>query len=443
MIKTQNLIKDLKASNHKIHNILKRIKGYKKLKTLKNKKIVRLRKNIYFKNKIKKRSNFSDINTNFSDTSSLESLENSFEYKIELFKLINKITKKYKIISEITKENINDKINNIMIQDNKDKINIILDIDQTLVYSYKVENDKSKVLNSNINNYNIKDNHYIEFYIGNQKYIYNIQVRNDLKQFITKLSKYCNFYVNTMANPTYIKAVLTLLNEKYNLNLNNNGINNVFITFPNNKKTLPPEITKDGNFLILDDNICAWDESYFSNIIPVKKFYGIFNEINSSKYTFDTIYQYYLFTNKIYCFNEYKREFYDLNKLPFCCEASWSDINQLNYIAKIIIKSYFLSKLLKIPIYYSYYNIINNILNNIKIYYEGEDKPFIQDLVLLLGGQFVLDINEAKYILIKGNKNNFVHECKNNEYKLINIKWLFDSYFTFNRCEEKKYKIEY
>ena len=101
-----------------------------------------MRKNIYFKNKIKKRSNFSDINTNFSDTSSLESLENSFEYKIELFKLINKITKKYKIISEITKENINDKINNIMIQDNKDKINIILDIDQTVVYSYKVENDK-------------------------------------------------------------------------------------------------------------------------------------------------------------------------------------------------------------------------------------------------------------------------------------------------------------
>ena len=52
-----------------------------------------------------------------------------------------------------------------------------------------------------------------------------------------------------MANPIYIKEVLTLLNKQYNLILNNSGSNNVFITHQNKKKTLPFEITKNGNFL--------------------------------------------------------------------------------------------------------------------------------------------------------------------------------------------------
>ena len=152
-----------------------------------------------------------------------------------------------------------------------------------------------------------------------------------------------------MANPSYVKAVLTLLNKKYNLNLCNNGINNVYITKQYEKKTLPPEITKNGNFLILDDNICAWDKSYLSYIIPVRKFYGLFNIGNSFKFTYDSVYQYYLFTNKIYCFNELQRQFYDYNnKLPFCSEASWSELNQLDYISDLIIKCYLISKLLNI-----------------------------------------------------------------------------------------------
>lgn len=112
-----------------------------------------------------------------------------------------------------------------------------------------------------------------------------------------------------MANPLYIKEVLNLLNKKYSLYLNNNGFNNVFITHQNSKKTLPPEITKNGNFLILDDNVCAWDKSYFSNIISVRKFYGSYNGINSTEINYDAVYQYFFFTNKIYCFDELKTIF--------------------------------------------------------------------------------------------------------------------------------------
>ena len=245
-----------------------------------------------------------------------------------------------------------------------------------------------------------------------------------------------------MANPVYIKEILILLNQKYNLILNNNGINNVFITYQNNKKTLPPEITKNGNFLILDDNICVWDKSYLSNIIPVRKFFGSFeNNINSTEALYDTIYQYYFFTDKIYCFNEKKRKFIDLqNKLPFCSEASWSDNNQLYFIGELIVKIYLLNKLINIPISYSFFNIINNILRDCKIYYDDDDKYFFQDLVLLLGAKFVQNINDATYVLIKESQKNLIKDSKNKDYNFINIKWLFDCYFSFIKLDVDKYK---
>ena len=246
-----------------------------------------------------------------------------------------------------------------------------------------------------------------------------------------------------MANPIYIKEVLTLLNQKYNLNLNNNGDNNVFITYYKDRKTLPPEITKDGYFLILDDNICSWDKSYLSNIIPVRKFYGIYNNLSSKESAYDTVYQYYFFTNKIYCYNEQKREFYDLNnKLPFCSEASWSDINQLKFITDLIIKIYFLNKLINIPINYAFYNILHIILNDCKIFYDGEDKSFIHELIILLGGKNELNINDATYVLVKDNNNIFLNKIRNEDYNYINIKWLFDTYFSFLKLKEEKYKIK-
>ena len=441
MLKEQNDINNQKftKNRNKINQIRK--KKEKKIK-IKIKKLKRYSKKFYIKKKTKIISTFSEDKTILTDFTSEETNENSNEYKKELIEIINQISTKYNINHSIYDNNIIGKIDNIILKSKNNKINIILDIDQTLVYSQRIYNEKDKIqiLNDNI----YSDNHFIEFYLENKKYIYYIQVRNGLKDFILKLSPYCNFYVNTMANPIYIKSVLNLLNKAYNLNLYNGGncANNVFITYQNEKKTLPPEITKDGNFLILDDNIYAWDKTYLANIIPVRKFYGSFNNINSEENSFDTIYQYYFFTNKIYCFNEQKREFYDLNnKLPFCSEASWSDNHQLNNISKLIIKIYLLNKLLNIPVSFSFFNIINNILNDCKIFYDGEDKYFIDDLVILLGGTLISNINNATYVLIKENNNKYVNELKNSNYNFINIKWLFDTYFSFIKCKEEKYKL--
>ena len=442
MIKTENINKTSNSKKNGIHKKLKRLNRYKVNKKVNNKKSVYFRKKLFFKKKIKKHFLLSNCKTIYSDTSSTEAIESSFDYKNELLKIIKKISIKYNLENyNISEYNINNKINEILLQPNS-KINIILDIDQTLVYSQRINNKEELALYNNNNEYS-DDCHFIEFILENKKYLYNIQVRKGLKEFILKLLPYCNFYISTMANPIYIKEVLTLLNKKYNLILNNSGSNNVFITYQNEKKTLPSEITKYGNFLILDDNICAWDKSYLSNIIPVRKFYGLYNNVNSTEYIYDTVYQYYLFTNKLYCFNENKRQFYDnKNKLPFCCEASWSDLYQLNSISELIIKSYILNKLLNVSLSYCFYNILNNILCECKIYYDGEDKNFFQELILLLGGNYVDNINESTHILIKENKNIFINESNQKNYNFINVKWIFDSYFSFMKCDIEKYKYK-
>lgn len=438
MTKKLNFNKKKKITKNIIKKRFKRIKRFKYRIKIKKEKSKRFKKKLFCNKKIKN-SIFLDEMNSFVETPSKKVNEiNEFllDYKNEFMKIIKNISSKFKINVNISELNIDNKINEIISQKNKTKMNIILDIDQTLVYSKRIDEK------SYLNKIEDTDNHYIEFYLNNEKYLYFIQVRKGLNEFISKISPYCNFYINTMANPVYIKEVLTLLNKKYSLSLNDNGSNNVFITNYKDRKTLPPEITKGGYFLILDDNICSWDKSYLSNIIPVRKFYGIFNNISSKDSAYDTIYQYYFFTNKIYCYNEQKRKFYDLNnKLPFCSEASWSDINQLNFIAELIIKVYLLNKLINIPISYAFYNILHNILNDCRIFYDGEDKSFIQELIILLGGKNELNINNATYVLVKDNKSIFWNKIKNEDYNYINIKWLFDTYFSFLKHKEEKYKI--
>ena len=267
MIGNQNArIKSLKGK--KQIKKFKRIRGNKKFKNFKKNKFRSLRKIIYKRKREKDSSIISEEKTSInSDISSTGINEIIHYYREDLQNIIINIKNKYKFedINGLNDDEyeLGNKINNILSKDKSDKLNIILDVDQTLIYSKEI-NEKEMLLYSNNKS---TDCHFIEFNFNNKKHFYFIQVRKGIKHFITKLSQYCNFFINSMANPLYIKEVLNLLNKNYNLNLNNNGSGNVFITHQNSKKTLPPEITKNGNFLILDDNVCAWDESYFSNII--------------------------------------------------------------------------------------------------------------------------------------------------------------------------------
>ena len=434
--------------NSKLLNLsIERIRGIKRSKNNKIMKKFYFRKKIsFFRKKLSSNNeNSTEEKTNYSENTE-DNIKESYEYYHKLRILIKKLSQKNKLDnhSDDIKEKEDyfvSKINNIINDYNKSKINIILDIDQTLVYSQSLTdiNDLNYINNLNLDK---TDSHYIMFTLDNKQYLYYIQIRPGLKEFLSKLSPYCNFFINSMANQNYVKAVLILLNQKYNLNLNDNGSNNVFITPANARKTLPYEITKEGNFLILDDNIYAWDKTYLNNIIPVQKFYGYLNfDIRERNHKNETLYPYYFFSNKIYCINDYDKGYYDkINNLPFCCETSWNEINQLSYTSDFIIQIYILKELFKLRINFSFLYIINNILADCYIFYEGEDEDFIKELIELLGGNYIKDINKSTHILININKIG-INVKLDDKYNYINIKWVFDSYFTFEKCEEKVYKI--
>ena len=324
-----------------------------------------------------------------------------------------------------------------------DKIKLILDIDETLVYSHVIEEiQKNENQELNLEPINLgKDEYMLKIYSEfNEKiYVLKLRIRPGLSNFFKKLSPFCEFYVNTMASKPYVSQVLKILEKNYGLNISNE---NVIYTAANERKILEEKITNNENFLILDDNICAWDINYITSIIPIQKF-NDFNFAQNPK-NIDIIYQYYLFSNKIYCFNEAKRNFMNLYgdiPVPHCVEnINSNEINEKNgqffYIPEIIIKSFILKKILNIPIRHCLHFIQNTILKNCIIYYSGYEQDFIHEMIFLLGGTVVTNLNNKNITHFIKNKN--IDE-KYDE-KFVDVKWIFDCFFTYKKCNEEDYK---
>ena len=335
-----------------------------------------------------------------------------------------------------------------------EKIKLILDIDETIIYSQVLQEIQKVPQNpifpdKNYDNYLIQnlgqDEYYIKIFEQIQKKIYlvKVKIRKGLALFFKKLTPFCEFYINTMASKSYISAVLKILEKDYDFFIKEE---NIMFTSPNSKKILDEKIIKDENFLILDDNICAWEIGFTPSIIPIQKFNDLsrFNNI-------DIFYQYYLFTNKIYCFNESKGGFIDSNKIPHCVEVTNNEKNirsQLYDITEIIIKSFLLKKILNIPIRHCLHFIQNTILKNCKIYYQGNEQDFIYEIISLLGGIIINDASDIKNATHIIHNKNFLKNEENilnkddNKY-IIDVKWIFDCFFKFKKCDEKKeeYKV--
>ena len=343
---------------------------------------------------------------------------------------------------EISTENLKNEINSISYCD---KINLVLDIDETLVFS-KIDKELKKD-DTNINDAyedSPKDDiYYIRLESIDKVFIYKIQVRKNIADFFKKLAPYCKFYINSMACPLYVRKIVTILYKNYGLVLSNVNENNIICTSPLKKKSLPEEITKNNNFLILDDNLCAWEVAYIPSIIPVQKFRGL---LDSNEIINNVFYQYYLFTNKIYTYDEFKRPFLDKeNKIPYCAEVTTNEKSQLHYISEIIKKSILLSKLIDFPIRHALHLIQNTILKECYIYYDGYDKDYISEIIYLLGGSIVKNIKDATHIIY--NKNIVNGNLDENIYKdkyVLDIKWIFDCFFYYTRCNEYScnYKLQ-
>ena len=165
------------------------------------------------------------------------------------FENLKKFIKIENAPSQIPEKNVNVKFltenlkNSINSLNFSEKINLILDIDETLVYSKIVKefkkNGEENKITEEFKQHEDKDIYYIKLDAITKIIIFKVHVRKNMTEFFRKLSPFCNFYINSMACPLYVKEVIDILCKNYGLKFSNINENNVIFTSSVNKKCLP------------------------------------------------------------------------------------------------------------------------------------------------------------------------------------------------------------
>ena len=143
----------------------------------------------------------------------------------------------------------------------KDKINLILDLDETLVHT-TIDTGELRFYNSNFITYRFEDNgiKYITYY------------RPHLFDFLNESFKKFNMYIYTFGTKLYANKIIKEICEK----LGFNPFIKIYTRedFPNRKKFLQDCDITNFNVVIIDDNLSVWSANSLNNIINIKPFYG-------------------------------------------------------------------------------------------------------------------------------------------------------------------------
>ena len=369
-----------------------------------------------------------------------------------------------------------------------EKINIILDLDNTLIHTFIPSPEETNLIFNKLLNLNKEKNFFkIDLINNNKSFVVYFILRKGIKNFFNKLKNFCNFYINSSGRIEYVKAVAKKLEKECNIKITkiiaredeNVNIFKNFNAF---------EIDYS-NSIIIDDKIDVWNKykvkilkKYPSSFILVSKIFfnqgfmnlsneiqkKIYKDLNSNiNFDFNIIDEKNWMNTKIL---KYKYEFSDYNKILtienyLTCNLENESNNQLEFYANFIKKifslrnfffnyclnnkynnsiiSYKLINLLRINIFY---NKIFNI-----DYVDDEKKIIIKHIIFTLGGKvfdlddiYDRDIKPTHYIISDSNTkiNNNIKKNKS-LYYLINENYIFDSYYLLSELDEKDEKYSY
>lgn len=303
------------------------------------------------------------------------------------------------------------------------KIDLVLDLDQTLLYTTPIKNT--------IDNQTCNDVYQLSLKVSDEHTVkYQVTFRPQLKEFISKISKFCNLYINTQAQKQYAYEVINIMRKDFELYIEDKNI--ITSTSMNYKpKTLSSDITNE-NFLIIDDTITSWNEMYYDNIIPSMKFYSGTNR--------NCIYHYYFNNGSIFEFDESKRHCYDKDQIVYSAESTISKKKQLMYIYEAVHKSYLLSLIRKIPIKFAFRFIRENVLKDCILYlYIEDDIEFYKEMIFSMGGAVTIETSKASHV-VYGKESIITSETKTFN---VNIKWLYHCYYFVSRMDENDDEYKY
>ena len=327
------------------------------------------------------------------------------------------------------------------------KLNLVIDLDKTLIYVTQIEKgekfkEKKGVINCEFLNENL-----------------SCSFRKSSEKFFSLLKNIYKFYIYTTSTKEYAKNFSNIIEKRYEIKFEN-ILSKLSINIKGMKKRLSNIQLSKNNSIIFDDKIDVWEDD-FENVIVSKRFLDDFM-VKGKKFSDDFEGICY---NKIKNFSQYKSNIsYNEN----CCKISNENniplnvelnnekqFNQLDYL---------------IPFYqliFVLYNIFNiNVVDSIKlirctIFYKClfdisnsdlSEKNHLNNMIYTLGGE-ICDYNStsnATHIVI--NKKKIINQKKsiddlykkyNDKAKFVNIKYIFDSFFFYNKMDENdpEYKI--
>ncbi len=242
-----------------------------------------------------------------------------------------------------------------------EKINIILDLDNTLIHTFIPSPEETNFVFNKLLNLNKEKNIFkIDLINNNKNFVVYFILRKGIKKFFNKLKYFCNFYINSSGRIEYVKAIAKKIEKECNIKITKiiareDEKANIFKNFN--------EFEIDySNSIIIDDKIDVWNKykvkilkKYPSSFILVSKiffnqgFMNLSNEIQKKKYKdlnsninfdFNIIDEKNWMNTKIL---KYKYEFSDLNKILtienyLTCNLENESNNQLEFYANFIKK---------------------------------------------------------------------------------------------------------
>jgi TFIIF-interacting CTD phosphatase-like protein len=184
------------------------------------------------------------------------------------------------------------------------KLNLVLDLDETLIYSY------NNIIEMNKKSFELNKHNYL-FYeiINNSKDSETILIRRYylflrpyLITFLKKISNYYNLILYTNSTEKYATIIINYIN--YLIKLDSNIFTSIYYRFPNmtliktleRLKNLNPNIDST-NTIIIDDNKEMWDIKYHNILYQIPHFtiynYDYNNDNMLNLLYFDLILYYY------------------------------------------------------------------------------------------------------------------------------------------------------
>lgn len=315
------------------------------------------------------------------------------------------------------------------------KINIVLDLDQTIIHSKPIElfNSKSKQLLTN-------ESHTIKGIINETKFALYFNFRPFFKEFISLLKPFASFYIFTLSHQNYARLVVDIIRNTTGIELSEERVISMktqeeamhFQKSLSHYRDINPT-----NTLIVDDSAVKWDRLNIPNLLLSKRYMSFFDE--------DGLGYHYVIEDKPpqenICFFDDQE-----CRLPIFLENELSKRFQLKYLAIFIEQTFKLSLIRNEEIVFCYQKLRKRILNkrSINFTYLGlaTEIGFLKGIVKYLGGKVTLDKGATTHFVISQSniqifKDNCLSELKNRKYYCVNVKWLFYSYFFLTKMNEQ------